>query len=53
MFEKEPIETLTKERQLNAYKHNGFWQPMDTMRDKNYLTDLWQKGNAPWAIWQK
>jgi len=53
MFEKEPIEMLTKERQLNAYKHNGFWQPMDTMRDKNYLTDLWQKGNAPWAIWQK
>ena len=52
MFEKEPIEQLAKSGNLNAYKHNGFWQPMDTLRDKNYLTDLWTKGNAPWALWK-
>jgi len=51
MFENEPLENLAKSGNLNAYKHNGFWQPMDTLRDKKYLTDLWQTGKAPWAVW--
>ena len=50
-FEREPLETLAKKGQLNAYKHRGFWRPMDTLRDKNELTDLWQSGKAPWAVW--
>lgn len=53
MLEKEPLEKLAKENQLNAYKHNGFWQPMDTLRDKTYLTDIWSKKQAPWAVWMK
>ncbi|MBQ8848656.1 MAG: glucose-1-phosphate cytidylyltransferase [Candidatus Gastranaerophilales bacterium] len=52
-FEKEPLENLAKDNQLNAYKHLGFWQPMDTLRDKNELTALWQNDSAPWALWQK
>ena len=51
MFEKAPLENLAKDGQLHAYKHNGFWQPMDTLRDKNLLTDLWQNDKAPWAKW--
>ncbi|MDD3237810.1 MAG: glucose-1-phosphate cytidylyltransferase [Candidatus Gastranaerophilales bacterium] len=51
-FEKQPLETLAKENNLNAYKHEGFWKPMDTLKEKTELTDLWLKGNAPWAIWQ-
>jgi glucose-1-phosphate cytidylyltransferase len=50
-FEKEPLERLSRERQLIAYKHTGFWQPMDTLRDKNLLESLWQSGKAPWKIW--
>jgi glucose-1-phosphate cytidylyltransferase len=49
-FEKEPLENLAKDGQLRAFKHIGFWQPMDTLRDKNYLEGLWQDGNAPWAV---
>lgn len=52
IWEKEPLETLSKDGQLSAYLHNGFWQPMDTLRDKQHLEDLWKKGNAPWKIWQ-
>ena len=52
-FEKEPLEKIAEENQLNAYKHYGFWRPMDTLREKTELTDLWTKGNAPWAIWLK
>jgi glucose-1-phosphate cytidylyltransferase len=52
-FEKEPLEKLALEGQLRAYKHDGFWSPMDTMRDKNYLEALWQSGEAPWKIWEK
>ena len=37
--------------QMNAYKHNGFWQPMDTLRDKNYLEELWASNNVPWKTW--
>ncbi len=53
IFEKEPLETLSNENNLNAFKHSGFWQPMDTLRDKNELTKLWQNDCAPWAVWQK
>lgn len=50
-WEKEPMERLAGQGKLNAYRHNGFWQPMDTLRDKNVLEDLWQSGNAPWKVW--
>lgn len=48
VWEKEPLENLAKEGQLSAYRHLGFWQPMDTLRDKNVLDDLWKAGQAPW-----
>jgi glucose-1-phosphate cytidylyltransferase len=51
VFEKEPMESLACDSQLVAYKHHGFWQPMDTMRDKNHLEDLWSSGKAPWKLW--
>lgn len=47
-WEKEPMEQLAREGQLDAFFHHGFWQPMDTLRDKMYLEELWQSGNAPW-----
>ena len=50
-FEKAPLENLAKDRQLNAYKHSGFWRPMDTLKDKNDLTEMWQMDRAPWAVW--
>jgi glucose-1-phosphate cytidylyltransferase len=52
VFEKYPMEELSRRNQLSAYLHNGFWQPMDTLRDKNYLEDLWQSGKAPWKTWK-
>mgnify|MGYP003685334185 FL=1 len=51
IWEFEPMERLAKAGQLSAYKHNGFWQPMDTLRDKNHLEELWQSGKAPWKTW--
>lgn len=51
VFEKEPLESLARQNNLVAYKHNGFWQPMDTLRDKHLLEDLWRTGNAPWKLW--
>ncbi len=51
IWEREPLEKLAKENQLSAFKHTGFWHPLDTLRDKNYLENLWSKGNAPWKIW--
>jgi glucose-1-phosphate cytidylyltransferase len=51
IWEKEPLEKLANEGQLSAYLHQDFWQPMDTLRDKNYLEDLWLSGKAPWKIW--
>lgn len=51
IFERAPLENLAKDRELNAYKHNGFWRPMDTLKDKNELTELWKTGKAPWAKW--
>jgi len=53
IFERAPIETLAKDGQLNAYKHRGFWQPMDMLRDKIELTKLWESGQAPWAKWNQ
>ncbi len=50
-WENEPLERLANERQLKAFRHNGFWQPMDTLRDKNHLENLWIDGNAPWKSW--
>jgi glucose-1-phosphate cytidylyltransferase len=52
LFEKEPLESLAREGSLTAYKHSGFWQPMDTLRDKNHLEELWLSGNAPWKLWK-
>ncbi|MBY0238304.1 MAG: glucose-1-phosphate cytidylyltransferase [Burkholderiaceae bacterium] len=49
IWEKEPLEQLAAEGQLNAFQHRGFWQPMDTLRDKVALEDLWQSGKAPWV----
>lgn len=51
LWEREPLEQLAKEGQLAAFHHNGFWQPMDTLRDKQNLEDLWQSGKAPWKVW--
>lgn len=51
ILEKGPMEALARAGELNAYKHSGFWQPMDTLKDKNMLTDLWLKHEAPWAKW--
>jgi glucose-1-phosphate cytidylyltransferase len=50
-WENEPLQTLAKEGQLAAYQHRGFWQPMDTLREKNQLEDLWAAGRAPWKVW--
>ena len=51
VWEHEPLESLAKNNQLKAFEHLGFWQPMDTLRDKVLLEDLWQSGNAPWKAW--
>jgi glucose-1-phosphate cytidylyltransferase len=51
VLEKEPLEHLAKDNELVAYKHPGFWQPMDTLRDKNLLEGLWDSGKAPWKVW--
>ncbi len=51
VWEREPLEQLAQSGQLAAYRHHGFWHPMDTLRDKNYLEGLWQSGRAPWKIW--
>lgn len=51
IWEREPLEALAVDRQLQAFFHHGFWQPMDTLRDKNHLEDLWSSGHAPWKVW--
>ncbi len=51
LWEKRPMERLSKEGQLAAYEHNGFWQPMDTLRDKQLLEQLWEERKAPWKTW--
>ncbi len=52
IWEQEPLNSLAKDNQLNGYKHRGFWRPMDTLRDKIYIEDLWNSKRAPWKIWQ-
>lgn len=52
LWEREPMERLAAENQMSAFFHRGFWQPMDTLRDKNHLEELWASGKAPWKIWQ-
>jgi glucose-1-phosphate cytidylyltransferase len=52
ILEKEPLENLVANSQLMAYKHDGFWQPMDTLRENQELNELWENGDAPWKIWQ-
>jgi len=52
LWENEPLEQLASERQISAFKHRGFWQPMDTLRDKNQLQNLWNSGKAPWKVWK-
>ena len=51
IWEQEPLESLAAENQLAAYKHGGFWRPMDTLRDKITLNELWDRNNAPWKVW--
>lgn len=51
IFERAPLENLASNNEMFAYKHNGFWLPMDTMRDKNILETLWEQGKAPWKTW--
>ncbi|MES2247540.1 MAG: glucose-1-phosphate cytidylyltransferase [Pseudomonadota bacterium] len=52
VWEREPLERLATEGQLAAFKHGGFWQPMDTLRDKTHLEELWASGRAPWKVWE-
>ena len=51
IWEQEPLQTLARSGDLSAYHHSGFWQPMDTLRDKTQLDELWQSGQAPWKCW--
>jgi glucose-1-phosphate cytidylyltransferase len=52
MWEYEPMETLSREGHVSAYRHSGFWQTMDTMHDKGVLEELWNSGKAPWKVWE-
>jgi len=52
-WERNPLQSLASEGQLMAYQHDGFWQPMDTLREKNMLEVLWSEGNAPWKVWRE
>ncbi|WP_198083274.1 glucose-1-phosphate cytidylyltransferase [Variovorax sp. E3] len=52
VWEHEPLERLAAQGQLAAFKHSGFWQPMDTLRDKTHLEELWAGANAPWKVWK-
>jgi glucose-1-phosphate cytidylyltransferase len=52
VWEREPLERLASDGQLAAYPHQGFWHPMDTLRDKNHLEALWISGSAPWKVWK-
>jgi glucose-1-phosphate cytidylyltransferase len=51
IFERLPLETIAAEGKMQAYRHTGFWKPMDTMRDNFELNEMWNNGNAPWKIW--
>jgi len=51
IWERQPLENLANDKQLSAFRHSNFWQPLDTLRDKNYLESLWTSNKAPWKIW--
>ena len=51
LWEREPMELLAKQGEMQAFLHDGFWQPMDTLRDKTALEELWASGKAPWKMW--
>jgi len=51
IWEQQPLQRLASDGELMAYEHQGFWQPMDTLRDKTYLDELWSSGSAPWKTW--
>ena len=51
-WEEEPLIELAQSGELMAYRHDGFWQPMDNLRDKNFLNELWESGQAPWKLWE-
>jgi glucose-1-phosphate cytidylyltransferase len=52
IWEREPLEALASSGQLHAFRHQGFWQPMDSLRDRNHLEELWASEKAPWRIWK-
>ena len=51
IFERKPLEQLAKDGKMHAYRHAGFWKPMDTLRDNTELNGMWDKGQAPWKVW--
>lgn len=51
VWEREPLEGIVRDQQLTSFQHDGFWHPMDTLRDRRYLEDLWAKDNPPWKVW--
>jgi glucose-1-phosphate cytidylyltransferase len=51
MLERQPMDDLVRDNQLHAYRHEGFWQPMDTYQESQYLNQLWSDGKAPWKVW--
>lgn len=53
VWEREPMEALASKGELHAFRHDGFWQPMDTLRDKRHLEELWTAGRAPWKVWDR
>ena len=53
VWEREPMEKLAHDQQMAAFRHKGFWQPMDTLRDKQTLEKIWEEGQAPWKVWNK
>ena len=53
MWERAPLQNIAKDGQLHAYKHDGFWHPMDMLKDKEDLNKLWQSGKAPWMVWDE
>ena len=52
IFEREPLEKLAADGKLHAFKHEGFWRPMDTLKDKMELTQMWETKQAPWKVWE-
>jgi len=53
IFEQEPLRRLAQDAEIFTYKHEGFWMPMDTLRDKTKLNEMYESGNAPWVTWEK